>query len=221
MAQGLAQGRFVIGQAPGSVLSRCFDAPYGQGKGEGDGKNELEAAQDDVAHAPRIHRRQRDGHDDRPEGCPHSVAGVKALHQSGAEMGGGVGVEAGIDRAGAQAGRCAEQDHHPPGGDHGVTDQPHPGEGAAGRQQEADAHAGDQEAAQECGGQITGRRSHNQEPDRIEREGKTGADRGPCHPQNSVGHAQGDESGESEHNQPGPGMFFAVVFLDHASIRTG
>jgi len=149
---------------------------------------------------------QRGGHDDRTEGRPHAIKGMQPLHQAGVEMGRGVGVEAGIDRPGAQSGCYPQQDHHPPGGDQGIADQTRSCEGTTCCQQGANTQPADQESAHKGGGQITRRRGREQESDRIERKAEIGPKRWPGHTQHAVGHAQCDEGGEGQQNQPDPGI---------------
>lgn len=129
---------------------------------------------------------------------PHAVAGVQPLHHALAEMRRHIGVQAGVDGPGAQPGGDAQQRHHPPLRHQRVPDQPRAGQQAAAKQHPPHAQSGDQLAAEKAGGQVAGGGHEQQQPHRVKRDGEIQPDRRPGHPQQPVGHAQGNESSENE-----------------------
>ncbi len=97
---------------------------------------------------------------------------MQPVHQVRAVVGGEVGVQPGVDRAGPQSDGQAQQDHGPPGGDEGISHQPRPRDQAADRQQRSGANAGQKGTAAEARHEVADGDRDQQRAHRIQREVK-------------------------------------------------
>ena len=170
-------------------------------RSEAGSEHELRPADHGIRELPRSAGVEDGAHEERPGGRAEPVARVQPVERPQAVARRREGIDARVDRPGAQPGDRAARHHHVPAPGERVSEQADRGREAAPRQHRAQAEPREDATAREAGDQVAEREAHQQRAQGIGREAERLEDRRRGHTEEAVRQADADERRVREHQE--------------------